>query len=343
MTRSEALAALDRVGYSGRSGAFLLDVLWHAGWFLRRQYLLAVETKSGGNDERFLSRLLAAHAKRLPYAGREFAYHVHAKALYQAVGHPNSRRARTVSDALRAERLMMLDFVLAHPRQQFIVGEVERVQLFLGAYRVPLVDLPHISHPATRTDAAPTQRFFPERFPIFLSPGVATVSFVFPQVAYTPYPHAFETFLRRYRPLFQRVPACEVVYVYPRVLDPTPAQRAFQRFVRPQADDLTAAVHRYFSVRRRLELSTTQGLQASDLQQYHRDAARAQAIGANAWYATWLVVGRRALPELVESQVEHGAQMLDELGFRTVEIPHDYAYYGTRITPSQRRFRGDGR
>lgn len=343
MTTSDALTALHRLGYDGRAAAFLLQVLWHSGWFLRRQYLLAVGTESGGNDDRFLSRLLKAHAKRHLYAGREFAYHIHARTLYQAVGHPNSRRARPISDVLRAERLMMLDFVLARPQVRFLVDEIERVQFFLDACRVPLADLPHIIYPAVRSDAAPAQRFFPERFPIFVAPDTATVSFVFPQAAYAPYPHAFDTFLQRYRPLFKSLPACEVVYVYARVLDPVPAQRAFRRFVRPQADDLTAAVHRYFSVRRRLDLSTAHGLKASDLQQYHRDATRAQAIGADAWYAKWLVVGRQALPDLIESHLELGAGTLDDLGFRTVEMPHDYAYYGTRITPMRRRIGGDGR
>lgn len=343
MTHDDAIAALSRFGYVGPSADFLLAVLWHSGWFLRRQYRQATDTRAGGNDDRFLSRLLSADAKRFPYAGREGVYHIHAKRLYEHVGLPNSRYVRPVSETLRAERLMTLDYVLTHPHQHYVVGEEDRVQLFLGAYGIPLADLPHLTYASKRQAKSVTLRFFVEKFPIFLTPGAATVSFVFPQVAYTPYPHAFETFLARYAALLRRLPACEIVYVHAGPLDPTSAIRAFRRFVRPARDELIATLHRYFTMRRQLDLPTAQPPAVAELQQFQRDAARAQAVGADSWYARWLVGGRPALSELAAMVAETDRSTLDHMAFRTARMPHEYPRLGLRAEPAPRKASGKSR
>jgi hypothetical protein len=338
MTPLTIATALGRYGYIGGSAEFLTLVLRHAGVFLRRQYLQACRVESGGADTRFLSRLLEnKHVQRRAYYAREFVYHVTSKALYAAIGQPNSRLRRPAHDIVRAQRLMTLDFVLAHPRHQYVITEDERVRLFTGPYGVPMEELPHQTYPASTPGTSDAVSYFVERFPMFLTTGTPTVSFVFPQVTYSAGAHAFETFLARYAALFARLPAAEILYVHAQDVEPEPAGRTFRQFVAPPRTAFLNSLHGYFTARQRL--AQRQALSMSAQQHYARDQVRFRDV-PELWFARWLLEGRAALNDLgaVGGSDESA---FPNLHFRPLLIPYIYAYHGSRSSAGRRSVRGD--
>src|SRR3989454_1981539 len=81
-------------------------------------------------------------------------YHVHHFGLYRAIDEPNSAYRRPVTAARVAERLMVLDSVLANPGLDWLTTATEKVAYFTQApCFVPVHKLPRLT---ARTDSTET-------------------------------------------------------------------------------------------------------------------------------------------------------------------------------------------
>jgi hypothetical protein len=216
MTAEDRMDAIAAFGFTPRQARFLTFVIRHAGICLLRQYATFASIVQGQNTRAFFQQLVT-RGYATAYScrhNRGRIYHVHHFALYRAVGEPNSAHRRPIPANRVAERLMLLDAVLASPELDWLATDTEKLEQFTGPSSVPVEKLPRL-----RTTTGPGQRHnaFPDKLPI----GIATDGrpiFVF--LVRLNAANDFRSFLRRHRPLFQTLPTWTLRLVFPRAAAP---------------------------------------------------------------------------------------------------------------------------
>ena len=117
MTFDERAQIVAKHGFTERQARFMTTVMLHAGVCVPRQYARFCGIVHGQKTRAFFAKLV-----RLQYASmydcrhnRARIYHVNQRALYSAIGEPDSalRRPLTLNHAIR--RLMVLDAVVEDP------------------------------------------------------------------------------------------------------------------------------------------------------------------------------------------------------------------------------------
>ena len=74
--------------------------------------------------------------------GNLHVYHISARPIYKAIGQENSRNRRERAPVVMKNRLMGLDFVLAHPGNTYLMTEQEKVTYFTSTLGIAITDLP---------------------------------------------------------------------------------------------------------------------------------------------------------------------------------------------------------
>ena len=122
MTFEDRVRALEPLGFTPRQTRFMATVALHSGYCLRRQYSAFAGVAYGKNVCEFLETLVARQlAERFTQrADRGLIYHLHARAIYRALGEEDNRNRRNASAALIARKIMVLDFVLGHPDVEWL-------------------------------------------------------------------------------------------------------------------------------------------------------------------------------------------------------------------------------
>ena len=113
---------------------------------------------------------------------------------------------------------MGLDFVLAHPDRQYLTTEQEKVDYFTGALRLEPLLLPAKRYvgrgPASERYC---DRYFVEKFPIFLSPSPQAAMPPVVALTYIDEGQAglsgFSTFLHHYASLLANLRHFQLIYV----------------------------------------------------------------------------------------------------------------------------------
>ena len=169
MTNPERIEALKRLGYSEREAAFLCLAALHGGYFLRRHYCDFIGKEIGGTAAALIEKLLAQqHAAAITAFNNTKIYHLGSRPFYQAIGEPDNRNRREHSPALIKNRLMSLDFVLAHRDYRYLATEREKLDYFSGTLEIALSALPYKRYISLKTTSS-TIRYFVDKYPIFLS------------------------------------------------------------------------------------------------------------------------------------------------------------------------------
>jgi hypothetical protein len=231
MTVEERVSAVAEFGFTERQARFLMMVLRHAGVCLLRQYSAFAGIVHGQKTRAFFRKLV-----RRRYASayecrhnRARLYHVHHYGLYQAIGEPNSRCRRPLPAARIAERLMLLDGVLANPELNWLVTEAEKVTYFTTLpYPVRVENLPRLM---MKAGSAPAGDPFPDRLPIGTD---ASGRAVFLYLVLPTARDDFRAFLGRHAELFRTLPAWTLRLVFPRSL--THVYGAFNAVVREELE-----------------------------------------------------------------------------------------------------------
>jgi hypothetical protein len=218
MTAEQRVSAVAEFGFTPRQARFLTLVMRHAGVCLLRQYSTFAGIVHGQKTRRFFQRLVDrgyASAYRCRH-NRGRLYHVHHFALYRAIDEPNSAHRRPVTAARVAERLMVLDSVLTSPELDWLASTAEKVAYFTQApCSVPVDKLPRVT---TTRGSGSTENAFPDRLPI----GVGADGRALFQYLLLPAGRDdFRDFLRRYAPLFQRLPSWTLRLIVPKAIEHT--------------------------------------------------------------------------------------------------------------------------
>jgi hypothetical protein len=101
------VCALRDYSLTQRQREFLVTVMVHSGCFLERQYCEFTSTVRGQNSREFMARLVARGFARVIEPGavrRGRLYHVHHKALYEAIGQARGADARQDRPSRRRRR-----------------------------------------------------------------------------------------------------------------------------------------------------------------------------------------------------------------------------------------------
>jgi hypothetical protein len=203
-------------GYSETEANFLRLVALHSGVFFRRHFMQFAGVKSGKRVDSFLKKLRSnKHCQTYALNKNAAVYHLTSKAIYRCLDQPNLCHRRSHKIDYVKTKLLTLDYVLANPTAEYMPTEEEKIHFFTKVLSIPLAHLPTKTYKTPNSNTE-TLRYFVDKFPLFLpdvsSPEGVHFSYV------DPGPHTsivdFVNHLRLYAPLFGRLKAVSLVYIY---------------------------------------------------------------------------------------------------------------------------------
>ena len=285
MTQVERVDAVRAVGFTERQAEFLVCVMLHSGYCLRRQYEAFAGIRYGKNVRVFFDRLTTGGLATTfdGRADRGHLYHIHNHGFYQAIGIDDSRQRRPASAAAITRRLMMLDAIIARCDVTWYATAAEKAELFVDTYRVPPIALP-------RAWRRVTPGYVAQTLPVFVPTVGEAPHFLY--ITTDDRPAAFETFLRRHAPVWRYLSSWAVVLVSI-ALRPT-LQATFNRFVEKLASTQPSArpdIQWYFEKRRLIDNGELAKISVVDLPRFRDLRARFQSRANDALYDDWLRTG----------------------------------------------------
>jgi hypothetical protein len=329
MTFEDRVRALEPMGFTARQTRFIATVALHSGYCLRRQYRTFAGIRHGKNVRDFLDGLVRRGfaARFIHRADRGAIYHVHARAIYRLLGQDDNRNRREASAALIARKIMVLDYVLAHPEHLWLATEPDKLEAFVERYAVPPSDLPHRVFVASKPGASSTTRAFVHKLPIALVGQPAVPHFVCLVTDTTG--RAMEQFLADHRRLFAWLPAWTVVAISPSPTGLLASEVAFTRYLQRPSLAVTASqddLRWFFQMRQTVDAGDLAGLSVAAIDRYRtlREAFRRPVF--DELYLEWRRVGdvaltrRRASTQLPTRSV---GTLMTEL------LPFDYSQFGS--------------
>jgi hypothetical protein len=209
-THESQLANLRAFGFTDVEARFLYLVATHSGYFTVRQFLDFARARSGKRNARLVEKLFElGHASAQRYRRRSMVYHLDSRPLYDAIGKGDLRNRRGHELGYIKARLLALDYILAHPEDDYLETAEAKRQYFMRRIHVPeSLFLPCKEHGNGIT--------FADRFPLSIaypSPDylpVVIFTFLDPEHRNL---EAYIAHLRTYRPLFRQLPGFQLLYI----------------------------------------------------------------------------------------------------------------------------------
>lgn len=267
--QQDHLCRLRGFGYNEQEARFLYLAATHSGYFTRQQFLRFTHRAKGCLVHRFTTKLLTQQfAQATQYGHKTYVFKLTPRKIYDLIGKHDLRNHRSHRADFIRTRLLVLDFVLARPDLQYLESKAEKLKFFHEQVGVPASLLPGQTDRTEGLDLT-LNRYFKERFPVFISPrnGRGPAS-VLPTFVYCDPAHhgisCFAGYLDRRQTFFRGLPAFNLIYATP---SPSKLDRASQVFTaifknanRPDPEHLT----RYFQIRRLWETGQTGSLTRAD-------------------------------------------------------------------------------
>jgi hypothetical protein len=334
LTEEERIEALERFGYSKAEARFLVTAALHSGYFLRRQAAEFLSDADSGSVAALVEKVFEnGHATAAAYDRHTHLYHLCTRPFYAAIGQEDNRNRRVRECSTIKNKLMALDFVLAHPGARFVATEQEKLQHFLGTLNLSESDLPARTYGAA--SAVTSKRYFVEKYPIFLPPNrgqVDSTSFCFVDEGLTT-PSHFETFLEHYARLFSALLRFNLIYVAAR---PNPfrwVESAFQKQLTRwmgethPADPVIKRLTSYFAVRRSYEAKDFEGLDRTKLLQVRNGQMEFSGPKYAELYEVWKAGGDMAVRQMLFPKSPN--KPAPNVSFSTFLLEHNYDFFGT--------------
>jgi hypothetical protein len=210
MSLEHAVQTITERGFRERQARFLVLVARHSGVCVMRQYSTFAGIVFGQKTRKFFANLVRARLVSTYDCAhnRGRVYHVRHRAIYEAIGEPDSRLRRPPGVPRALERLMLLDAILENPENIWMSSSAEKVE-YLSSRGISLDDAPRL---VIRQGDQRRLRYFSDRLPIGVHPS-GHVVFIYLHA--DPLRDAFRDFLQRHAPLFERLPAWTIRIVVP--------------------------------------------------------------------------------------------------------------------------------
>jgi len=323
--RGEYVEAIERYGYTPTEARFLYLVATHSGYFTQQQFFRFAGVQRGGMGSRLTTKALRhGHIRAARLARHTLIYNLFSRPFYESINKENLRNRRRLSGELIRTRLLILDFVLAHPDHDYLETEQDKVRYFHQELGLPLALLPHRIYKGTQSQSE-TERYFVDRFSIFLSPptsseGRSVATFAYSDSA-NPSLVSYLSYLENYQPLLRRLPAFELVYAAPNAAKFSRAEAFFTRLFAPASPVNTQHLTRYFTVRQLWENGHTDQLTRADRDHLRDGDQRYQnKIFAEA-YRDW--AAKKLTPDDLSTLVNPSSGE-QKMAFKTHLLPESY-------------------
>jgi len=330
MTRPEHIEALIDLGYNEQESRFLYLVATHSGYFTLRQFLDYTGTAKGWNVHQFTSKSIRLGLVRVATCGyRTSLFNLYSRKVYGALDRDNLRNRRRLSNELIRTRLLILDFVLAHPGLEYLETEAEKVAYFREQLAVPEALIPGRVYKGIDPNST-TKRCFVDRFPVFFSaasdcpPGELTPTFVYCDSANRGLFH-YITHLRHYEHFLRRLSGFYFVYAAPSSAKFHRAEQFSRSTFEENSAGNVRSIARYFRVRRLWEENKHSLLTRADRDLLRYGNQRYRDEFSESVYRKWAAGGteEQALEALLEAY-----QTAPKWRFRTHLLPRDYDIFG---------------
>ena len=218
IANAERINAISSFGFTERQARFLVNVLLHAGVFVERQYCAFADIVHGQKSTDFINTLVERRfatpiATGKLHRGRMF--HVHYKPLWAAVGEPDNRFRKPAAPGRMIERVMLLDAVLDEPTCTWLGPARDKRRYFVRHLesRLDSREYPHLTF---GDGPEKTVRYFPDKLPIGVLPGLDHHAFVYLVTSRSPVD--FRLFLLRHVPLLRVLFRWTIRLLFPRPL-----------------------------------------------------------------------------------------------------------------------------
>jgi hypothetical protein len=330
MTRPEHIEALIDLGYNEQESRFLYLVATHSGYFTLRQFLDYTGTSKGWNVHQFTSKSIRlGHVRAVTCGYRTSLFNLFSRKVYGALDRDNLRNRRRLSSELIQTRLLILDFVLAHPALEYLETEAEKVAYFLGL-AVPEALIPGRVYKGIDPNST-TKRCFVDRFPVFFSaksdctPGELTPTFVYCDSASRGLFH-YITHLRSYEHFLRRLSGFYFVYAAPSSVKFRRAEQFFRSTFEENSTANVRSLARYFRVRRLWDEKKYSLLTRADRDLLRYGNQRYRDGFLESVYRKWVAgaTEEKALEALLGAN-----QTAPKWRFRTHLLPRDYDIFRT--------------
>lgn len=299
MTFEERVNAVKGKGFTERQARFLVTVMLHAGVCMDRHYCAFARIAHGQKTHDFFASLVERRLARAYACAHKRAriFHIHHRALYEAIGEPHSRFRKPTPIGPAIQRLMLLDAVLANPALTWLATEGDKLAHFtlLLHDRLRRDEYPRLTF---GDGAATTVRYFPDKLPIGHDADHRT--HVFTYLVVRSVPVDFRAFLHRHSDLLQALPVWTVRLFLPAHLqDNADAYVAafHQELATPLRPAIAEELAWFFGRQRQLRQSPERLGQDEG-----RFGQARRAFGAPRYrvlYRSWLREGRKALDATV--------------------------------------------
>jgi hypothetical protein len=292
MSHEERIQAVAGLGFTGRQAGFLAMVLLHAGVCIGRQYCAYARIARGQKMRDFFNDLISRRYATRYRCGHNKAriYHLHHRALYRAVGEPDTRLRKSSILPRAIERLMVLDHVLGSPEVGWLGSEREKVAHFMLNTALRQHELPSL---AFGRGNETTTRYFPERLPIGRAPNGR---YIFVYLVADPVPVDFRAFLRRHAELLRGLREWTIRLLLPRHL-----VNARVLYEAAAIEELASPVRPAAIEELRWYLQQREGTTVTDSRRYRRLEAAFGSARFRVLYRAWRDCGDRVLDELASA------------------------------------------
>jgi hypothetical protein len=271
VTRQDYVERIVRFGYTETEARFLYLVATHSGYFTQAHFLRFAEVEKGGLSSRLVAKAAKfGHIRTLRFGLHRLVHNLYRRRFYELLGKDNLRNRRHLSPLLIRTRLLILDFVVAHPELRYLETEHDKVEHFQFVLGIPKALLPCRIYKGAKNETE-TSRYFIDRSPIFLD---GEASRRVPVFVYCDHGErsllGFVSFLDNYRPVLKNLPAFRLIYSSPNAKKFPRAEGFFGRRLSATSRVDPSDIERYFTVRHLWDSGQTGALTSVDRQLLRR-------------------------------------------------------------------------
>jgi hypothetical protein len=320
MNLEHRIQTIAKRGFTERQARFLILVARHSGVCVMRQYATFAGIVFGQKTRKFFANLVRARLVSTYDCAhsRGRVYHVRHRAIYEAIGEPDSRLRRPPGVPRALERLMLLDAILENPESIWMSSSDEKADYLLSR-GIAVDDAPHM---VIRQGERPQLRYFPDRLPIGVHPSGHVVLVYLHS---DPMRDEFRDFLQRHATLLEKLPTWTIRIVVPAHLEGAAQDMlkvAWGQLASPLKDPILTELRWYFDHR----AGGLAGLsEPADRRRFERCERAFVTDRYTVLYRRWRQDGERVLTTassfIVGQAMESGAAKIEPL-----VLPHAYSH-----------------
>src|SRR5216683_2971554 len=315
----DQLAKLLIFGYTDAEARFLYLVATHSGYFTVRQFLDFAQAKSGKRNARLVEKLFSlGHARAQRYTRRSLVYHLCSRQLYSAIGKDYLRNRREHELAHIKTMLLALDFILAHPNEDYFETAQAKRRYFVQRFKI--AESLFTSSPQHSTAVT-----FADRFPLcvaYPSPDyMPVVTFTYIDTDHRNL-DAYIAHLRTYRPLFRQLPGFQFLYVSTPTRLQKEAAELFSLLVEGKG---LSDLKRYFDLETKWEREQYRLVTEQDATFLSETRMRYKGESINTLYYLWR---RNRLPKDFQTEAAPAPVPMQKILFRAITVPGHEAIFG---------------